>query len=126
MAILTFTNLLGDGDMSNPENYREKRLPVEGEIVAYGNCGMDIHINNGVPIIPEHLHYRVYTCKDNWIKCSERLPDSPDDVLVVFESGAIGMASFGPVWYPPSNSERSAKISATITHWQPLPERPRE
>lgn len=60
--------------------------------------------------------------KTEWIKCSERLPDSVGWYKIMTEHGefeapycsSLGM---GLVWLTP--------FTATITHWMPLPEPPK-
>jgi len=59
-----------------------------------------------------------------WIKCSERMPDDFEDVLVS-DGGNVEVMwrdcdGFWDCWAP-----RNSNISeANVTHWMPLPEPP--
>lgn len=64
-----------------------------------------------------------------WIKCSERLPDNFNDVIVAGKSLEGEMISgfgyyleFSECWV----SNETYLDEATITHWMPLPEPPVE
>jgi hypothetical protein len=62
---------------------------------------------------------------NNWIKCSERLPDRADLYLVWRESSDIG-------WIMPGYNITTREYEgngkwqscANVTHWQPRPEPP--
>lgn len=59
----------------------------------------------------------------NWIKCSDRLPDLDDDgysepVLAINEIGNIQVVSF--------YSDEGWDSYGEVTHWQPLPEPPKD
>ena len=58
-----------------------------------------------------------------WIKCSERMPEKLDDVLVT--DGVYVEVKWwnGYIWdcWAPRNSDISYK---DVTHWMPLPEPP--
>ena len=65
----------------------------------------------------------------NWIKCSERMPELDTRVLLYFrdydghiEDGCIGDEGDGPYHYFFDGDS----LRHEPTHWQPLPEPPQE
>lgn len=57
-----------------------------------------------------------------WIKCSERMPEELEDVLVTDgRSVEVMYLNFG-LWYVTSTD--SAICGDEVTHWMPLPEPP--
>ncbi|QHJ79614.1 MAG: hypothetical protein [Caudoviricetes sp.] len=61
-----------------------------------------------------------------WINCSVRMPEEYEDVLVTDgEDVALGFyvkdSDFDALWTYPANSVRGLE-----THWQPLPEPPKD
>lgn len=59
----------------------------------------------------------------NWIKCSERLPEMETDVIVSKVNGhiRIGFLAYGHQW-----CVRPGSWPIEVTHWQPLPEAPKD
>lgn len=60
----------------------------------------------------------------NWISCSERMPDEMADVLVTDGDDIKRMWWNGRKW--DSWAVRYDIASDDVTHWQPLPEPPKE
>lgn len=66
-----------------------------------------------------------------WIKCSEQMPESSEDVTVFSRSkGVINGYYFGWTgesrnWYA-ACGEYEGQIEDDVTHWMPLPEPPTE
>ena len=62
-----------------------------------------------------------YPQNNGWIKCSERLPEPPQKVLVYTQTGEIFLSP-----YLEKLGFSCAPFFLRITHWQPLPKRPSE
>ncbi len=61
---------------------------------------------------------------NGWISKSERCPETEDEVLVIDSFGKISTASYcGGIWYDYIDDYHSC--GDIITHWQPLPEPPK-
>lgn len=62
--------------------------------------------------------------QDNWISCSERLPETDTTVLAIttYEKIVIGYFMLGDEW--DLTGFDGAKQLDFITHWQPLPKKP--
>jgi hypothetical protein len=65
-----------------------------------------------------------------WVKCSDRLPDIGDDVLIMIpvcgsfniEGGKYkGLGQFYGAWCSTHGVDRAYKVS----HWMPMPEPPK-
>jgi hypothetical protein len=70
------------------------------------------------------FHAKKQPKNNGWISLSERLPKNEDDVLVIDRNGKISTASFvGGIWFDYNNEFHEE--SDSITHWQPLPEPPK-
>ena len=65
-----------------------------------------------------------------WIKCSDRMPEKGEDVLVWHKHGFHMMATYGKVKNPSTYQiEWALRNGAGVieaTHWQPLPEGPQK
>lgn len=57
-----------------------------------------------------------------WIKCSERMPEELEDVLVTDGRSVEVMYLRLGLWYV--TSQDSAICGDEVTHWMPLPEPP--
>lgn len=57
-----------------------------------------------------------------WIKCSERMPEELEDVLVTDGRSVEVMYLRFSLWYV--TSPDSAICGDEVTHWMPLPEPP--
>lgn len=73
---------------------------------------------------------------DNWIKCSERLPETGENVIVIQDPTTTAtrkplFAVFdGARFFPPvptifADFKYGTSAWVDITHWQPLPEPPK-
>lgn len=63
-----------------------------------------------------------------WIKCSERMPEEGEDVIVYDGLGQVHEGCYfrygdGVVWEIPSYNP-SYYDEVNVTHWMPLPEPP--
>ena len=64
-----------------------------------------------------------------WIKCSDRLPGDELDgmsVIVAVMHCSRGLIAETDVWVKGSKKGHFAFWTNTATHWQPLPEPPKE
>ncbi len=77
---------------------------------AYNNC-------NKYDDLSRMLDELVET-QPRWIPCSERLPESDDEVLVTDD--ACGLALVGIDWF--DNGNNRWWCSQNVTAWMPLPE----
>jgi hypothetical protein len=73
----------------------------------------------------------------DWIKCSERLPDVPDDYLIYTNEKLKYVASWGKIWESKNyfqwvirceccNAEDCLLTQDMVTHWMPLPTPPKK
>ena len=68
--------------------------------------------------------------KSDWIKCSDRLPEEHEDVLVAMNDGKyksihVGYAYNGGDWMIDGKFWHE-EGDPSITHWMPLPDMPKE
>ena len=61
--------------------------------------------------------------QDNWIKVEDRLPEHHDRVVVCVD-GNIGTGYYH-TYYNYWRWDTKNPVTATVTHWQPLPEPPK-
>lgn len=65
--------------------------------------------------------------RSRWIPCSERLPDDYGKYLVCVESAAFPGATNVTIWVYDGDGWKYEYVRVpNITHWQPLPEPPKE
>lgn len=91
-----------------------------------------LDLPKGSPLRDESsTNHALKTCvaelKQEWIKCSERLPPDGDEVLVweVDYGALVAAKAISPEipWYV---RNWDASVAPEITHWMPLPEPPKE
>ncbi len=61
-----------------------------------------------------------------WIPCSERMPENSDAVLVCQEGGIVFCAEFDGGGFYPDEFPNVPKQGREITHWMPLPAAPQQ
>lgn len=69
------------------------------------------------------------TPPDNWVSVRDGFPEEGEKVLFCFKSGYIGTADHKEGGFYYSEDEKEEKYTlryANVTHWQPLPEPPKE
>jgi len=68
--------------------------------------------------------------RDNWIRTRERLPEKAEWVLIVFKNFSdqltVSMAFFDPGEEPQFYHGDDYLTAEEVTHWQPLPDPPKE
>lgn len=74
-------------------------------------------------IIADYLLANGVTAQ-KWIPVSERLPDKPGDYLVLSKNRNYSVRTF--LIYDEVRKEFIHIENGVITHWMPLPERPKE
>lgn len=66
---------------------------------------------------------------NGWISVKDRLPDDKERYLICTEDGRIDIAYYQPIGDTFSEYEPfwqgSCRFTASVTHWQPLPEPPK-
>lgn len=62
----------------------------------------------------------------NWIKCSERMPELGKEVLCINSDGEYEVCLYAKGWYLDEPSFAACAGEFFATHWQPLPEPPKE
>lgn len=63
----------------------------------------------------------------NWIKCSDQMPDIEQEVLCIDDFGNYEAAVYTTGWF--NNQIPFFAVTSGVfnpTHWQPLPEPPKE
>ena len=118
-------------DMDEYENYEINDLPyaVYGVVLGKAECKKKTLTEeekdercSDFDYVLEKPEIVDYPKDDNWIKCSERLPELDDDghsemVLVADRNGSIRLNYLiDDEWMVPIE----------VTHWMPLPELPKE
>ena len=118
-------------DMDEYENYEINDLPyaVYGVVLGKAKCKKKTLTEeekdercSDFDYVLEKPEIVDYPKDDNWIKCSERLPELDDDghsemVLVADRNGSIRLNYLiDDEWMVPIE----------VTHWMPLPELPKE
>ncbi|HAJ4242739.1 TPA: DUF551 domain-containing protein [Escherichia coli] len=64
----------------------------------------------------------------NWVKCSERMPEETDDIIVVSDDIVMSGISYSRrkgFYISALEYDEDAPID-DVTHWMPLPEPPSE
>lgn len=72
--------------------------------------------------------YRKVDSCEGWIKCSERMPERTDDIIVVSEGIVMSGISYSRLkgfYIAALEYDEDEKIDG-VTHWQLLPEPPQE
>lgn len=91
-----------------------------------------------------YIHYGGLTASDimrfptadfefdnGWISVENRLPDDKKQYLVCTDRGRFYIAYYQPIGdkfsdYEPFWQSDSCRLTTCVTHWQPLPKRPKE
>lgn len=80
-----------------------------------------------------YLNKRILSIKpkSDWISVKDRLPDDKKQYLICTESREIYIAYYQPIGdkfsdYEPFWQGDSCRFTTCVTHWQPLPKRPKE
>ena len=97
----------------------EKKQIKEMAEVICGSGMVDTY--SRCEIIAEELYIADYRKQSGWISVDERLPDCGGRFLTIDTEGRVSVDSYyaGMGWFCPSCNAND------ITHWMPLPERPK-
>jgi len=63
---------------------------------------------------------------DGWIRCSERMPPRDRQVIVCYEGGQVWMDCWGGLVGGVWDSYADGDEDRAVTHWQPLPDPPKD
>ncbi|WP_194761197.1 DUF551 domain-containing protein [Pantoea ananatis] len=72
----------------------------------------------------QRLNATAQPVSDGWVKCSERMPENSDAVLVCQEGGITFCAEYDGGEFYPDEFPNLPKQGKEITHWMPLPAAP--
>lgn len=64
-----------------------------------------------------------------WIKCSERMPENGEYILLCYCEDGSMHRDFWPVkgkWQQPGPGDWYGEAKSKVTHWMPFPEPPSE
>lgn len=70
----------------------------------------------------------LFRTNGTWVPVTNRLPEPDTDVLVMEDGGDIGigyLSNNGPWWVASGASASVESDLGPVTHWMPLPERPK-
>lgn len=96
----------------------EKKQIKEMAEVICGSGMVDTY--SRCEIIAEELYIADYRKQSGWISVDERVPEDGSPVIVYLKSGGITIARYDMAW-----GRFRTSGSITVTHWMPLPERPK-
>ena len=103
--------------MDNPTERDKTHYGVVCDNSIEGGCGASTGWNHSTP---EEAVKVWNTRASGWISCSERLPKR-DGFYLAYYTFADGRHACDMVYF-----NVGSPISSSITHWMPLPEKPKE
>ncbi|TLI63247.1 DUF551 domain-containing protein [Escherichia sp. E1130] len=112
-------------------------VPDEINVLQAANLVVTLGVlDNGIPTVAMKVWNACRTAMlqagnspvipDGWIKCSERMPEEHEPILVHQEGGVIFCAEYEDGEFYPDEFPNVPKQGCEITHWMPLPAVPKQ